>query len=198
MLGFLSPSPILATLAAVLVSAAPAHAADAPSPSAFARTSLGVEMGVGLGAPLGLFSASLDFGPVRWFSLSAGAGVSMFGSRQLAVTPRLRFPTENHAFALGVGLSTGNTRSIGLCLRIDCPKQTWEGTVWANPEVSYEKRLPEQGASVRLLLGVQIPTKGGVYRCAAAWASCPEGGPPLPPVTPYLGVAFGWYVPRLE
>jgi hypothetical protein len=70
--------------------------------------------------------------------------------------------------------------------------------VWANPEVSYEKRLPEQGASVRLLLGVQIPTKGGVYRCAAAWVSCPAGGPPMPPVTPYLGVAFGWYVPRPE
>jgi len=197
MLRFLTTSLILATLAAVLVSAAPARAADARSPSAFARTSLGVEMGVGLGAPLGLFSASLDFGPVRWFALSAGAGVSMFGSRQLAVTPRLRFPTENRAFALGVGLSTGNARSGGPCL-IDCPKQTWEGTVWANPEVSYEKRLPEQGASVRLLLGVQIPTKGGVYRCAAAWVSCPAGGPPMPPVTPYLGVAFGWYVPRQE
>jgi hypothetical protein len=115
--------------------------------------------------------------------------MSMFGHRQLGITPRLRFAEQTRAVSLGLGLSTGTSSHHGYLCFLSCSTETWEGAVWLNPELAVEKRYPATGTSVRWLFGVQVPTKGGVYRCTG---SCTQGPPPMPPVMPYIGVALGW------
>jgi hypothetical protein len=180
---------VAASLAAVLLWAVPAVAA--PADSDFAHAPLAVEGHLSFGAPLGLFGFALDYGPVRWLAVNAGVGVSLYGNRQLGITPRLRFPGESRAFAAGVGVSTGTARYPRVGCFLWCRTESWEGVVWVNPEISYETRWREQGTAVRWLLGVQIPTKGGLHRCSGM--SCGELREP--PMVPYIGVALGWTIP---
>src|SRR5206468_2832257 len=101
-----------------------------------------VEGHIGLGTPLGLFGAAVDYSPSPWFAAGIGAGAGAAGP-QAALMARFRIPLgEGVGIGLGGGVSGGNyewTEGGLFSVLIDKPEsKIWKPAYWANADLSIE------------------------------------------------------------
>lgn len=116
-------------------------------------TAVWLELHFGLGTPLGLTGAALDLQPVPWLAVNGGAGGSYRGQRQVAITPRLRYPLGKGPLAVGFGVGysfgayqrTNATWSAGGGEEAGTYWKSWDKAEWVNLELSLERRLAPVG-----------------------------------------------------
>jgi len=137
------------------------------------RPTLVGELGVGVGAPLGIGSLALGVAPVRWLELTAGGGWAEYGT-QLGAMLRLR---SKHDRGLAFGVSRGHYEHTPYFFATEA--NDYGETTWVNGELYSEHGV---GASfVRFSFGlartVDIETRS--YRNDPVWA-------------PYLNVTIGF------
>lgn len=156
---------------------------DMPQPRRYTPfTAAWLELHFGLGTPLGLTGAALDLQPVPWLAINAGAGGSYRGDRQVAVTPRLRYPWGKGpmAFGFGAGYSfgayerTNATWSAGGGEGGGWYWKTWDKAEWFNLELSVERRLAPVGWRVYV---------GRAVLKSPSPSSCVVNSPPQQPTT---------------
>ncbi len=177
-----------------------ATAANPPPADPWAHRPLSLlwraELGGGEFGPTGLQALAVELTPVRWFSLTGGAGFSLDGT-QLAAVARVRlFVTSRTAIAIGAGPSSGkyvdtNEPWLDLCL-FDCTsyhKRVWDAALWGNAELSIEGRTGG-GFEWRFFGGVQslLDPNDGV--CVST-IPCPVTGGIEGYAGTELGYAFG-------
>ena len=181
-----------------------AVAAAGPAPGAHPHRVV-LEGQVGLAAPLGALGLALDVDILPWLSVQAGAGVDVsdqdelcgcrWGTRQLALMPRLRHPVLGAGtfVSLGVGISRDAAPNVG---EVHTPLSREDN------EVSIEHRF-DDGVRVRAFAGLgfylnapHLPAFGGVsvyYGAALGYAVWPN--PPAPPGRSLsIGRWYGWQI----
>lgn len=104
---------IALTVAITLAFAAAAYGKEMTRPvDAWSERQFALEAHVGVGTPYGLGGLALDYTPIRWLSLNAGAGAGLDGL-QSAFMLRTRYPFGRLAPTLSGGVSYGDFKEYG-------------------------------------------------------------------------------------
>jgi len=138
------------TVAALMTSrVAPA---DEPAPRArFGDRPHAVTGILGAGAPTGMLGIEYEGAPVKWFTISAGAGMGAL-SPEVATMVRVRGVGESFAMGLGAGASYGGARVDNMEILGPGSHDELHGSVWLNGE-AYVERRSIAGLVLRLEVG---------------------------------------------
>jgi hypothetical protein len=197
--------------ASVAASQRPAPPAQPPAPSSgWAQRPFALDANMGVATPLGNLGVSLEYAPLAWLSLSAGAGTNLEGP-QLAAMLRVRAtPNRPSSLFAGAGYSRGAhaqslaTRYGTLSLAqafVDAqgesgpktPSRHWQRADWANVELGGEMR-PANGFDARGFFGVAFLLNPSANRVEGRDTSHVNAPLPLDvvPLVFYVGTAVGF------
>jgi hypothetical protein len=189
---------LVASLLSIAFYPRAAHAQEAKGPWESRLVSVVTPFGF---TPYGLAGIAAGITPIRWLTVEAGAGASLYGP-QLVLEPRGRlFVSRKVAFMAGLGVSTGrhvDESPLDLCglifipvlydtNRPGCPqpwRRDWAHAVWANALVGVEGRTGV-GFEWRIFAGFGELMNPHANTCSG----------PCPPPTRfrgYGGVAIGY------
>jgi hypothetical protein len=161
----------------------------------------GFDLGLGVGAPLGLLSVEGRLDLTRWLFLTGGAGVAP--QVQLGATVHLRLPPapgRSFAWTAGYGLSRGRHvwKPWKFCQFEECDVPIKRGTIfWHNVELGLD--IPRRSSSGQVILwglfaGLAIMGNPQDLQCQNALcdpvANHADGTGPYP----YLGVTLGYWI----
>lgn len=145
--------------------------------------------------PFGVLALSVDWSPVRWVAIEAGAGAN-FDGPQAAFWPRARVPlTRGFAISAGPSLAVGDYDADDDCFmcvdrQYEGPYRSWSPAVVGGALVAIEGRA-RTGFSWRVYAGgsrvlnesaVDCTPETGETECSAR--NVLAGG--------YLAASFGW------
>ncbi len=127
---------IVTTIAMTITLAASAYAQGKPAANdVWTERPLAIEAHAGVGTPYGLGGLAVDYTPIRWLSLNAGAGAGMDGL-QSALMLRTRYPFGRFAPTLSGGISYGDFKEYGGFFHD--VRQTVDGAVWTKVDLGLE------------------------------------------------------------
>ena len=151
---------VVLTIAIALTLAASVHGQEAaPTTDVWSERPLALEAHAGLGTPYGLGGLALDYTPIRWLSLNAGAGAGMDGL-QTALMLRARYPFGRLAPTVSGGISYGDFKEYGGFFHD--VQHTVDGAMWAKVDLGLESRWSG---------GVRVRAYGGLGQTLTA-ADC--------------------------
>jgi len=191
-----SPTSVPLALVVVLSLGSPGRArAQAGAGDPFQTPTAALSLSWGPGAPNGALGVEGQFDPLRWVSLSAGAGTN--GHLQLSGMGRLRVPftvpSGTLAVTAGFGLSWGKDEWTELqCCFTDDPDRIWEGTLWwKNHELGVEWRTTHRWI-FKMLAGWAVAGNPEVMTCHYDKSSAPCDRHVLDWLhVPYAGLSAG-------
>jgi hypothetical protein len=144
---------------------------------------------LGLGAPLGYFGVNGDVSLGMHLVIDGGVGMGLEGP-QAAIGARLRIPVGAWRLGLGARLAAGAYEWTELVFD-DAASKRWDRALWADAEVSLEKRFWGD-YQVRWFAGLGRILNGDDAVCVENVEHCRNDHAHDGLQLPYVGVSLGW------
>jgi hypothetical protein len=189
------------------------HTSDARplGPFGFDDRPVSVNLALGFGMPLGLAGAFVEYSPLPWLAMGAGAGTS-FEGLQLAALARVRplyweTPYRTFAIALAGAIAEGpysgddDVGDVGELMGGHDTQYAWlDHALWFQPELQFEYAARSGFHLVVTGIGIAYLLNGSTAECrdydTNARAPCaPFGGASMPKALPAFTVELGYSLP---
>ena len=136
----------------------------------------------GVGSPLGLLGAFVEYRPARWFALGGGGGLGGSFGPAAGATAYLD-PIVTRGFAMGVGGSLSHNFSYVHGTVVEGRRPLPSGTNWASVEVEMQVR-PSRHVFVRVGFGRGFLLDTAAFRLGSEAELAQVHLPTLPGVSP--------------